>query len=258
MSQPRIYPKVASDVFFAQGGWAASFLGIMLIIQVVKMVFATFNDSDPSSYYVATFIASNIFMLVIGIISPMGFLPHFVSNGVTRKDYFKGTIIGTIGVAFAIPIVSAVVSSLQNFIVKLLNMQVSMEPFVGKGADGEGDFASEIILSIIFTPYVDFESNWLLAIFVFAINLFTYYIAGWLIGSAFYRFGVLGILSIPLAFILVYLEDLLLSISLGLPVPSFAGSIEISFLLSLLGIVLSIAIFCWGIRQLTKRVVVKF
>jgi len=257
MSRLRIYPKVANDMFFTQGSWAMTFLGIMLIIQMVKMVTSLFNGSDLNSYYAATFIASNIFMLVIGIISPIGFIPHFVSHGVTRKDYFKGTVLGTIGLALAIPIISAVVSSILSLIEKLLNLSLSMVPFEGKDIAEEGNLIADIILSIIFTPYVDLGSNWLLALFVFALNIFTYYVAGWFIGSAFCRLGILGILSIPAAFILIFVEDLFISISLGLPVPSFAESLEIPFIFSLAVIWASIAIVCWGIRQLTKRISVK-
>jgi hypothetical protein len=93
MKQPKNYPKVAIDMFFVQGIWASGFLGIMLLIQIVKSVLFIFNDNNGvNTYYDATFIASNIFMLVIGIISAVGFIPHYVSNGVTRKDYFKGGI----------------------------------------------------------------------------------------------------------------------------------------------------------------------
>lgn len=257
MSQPRIYLKVAKDMFLAQGMWAVSFLGVMLTIQIMKIGAWFFSGSSPNIFFDATFIAANIFMIVIGIISTIGFVPYFVGHGVTRKDYFKGTIIGTLGVAIAIPVVTAIISSLIDLLIKLVGITVQFEPFNGNEIGDEGFLPADILLAIIFTPYVDLSSNWVMSIIVFVINLFTYYIAGWLIGSAFSRLSVLGILSIPLAFILIYVEDLLLSFSLGLPVSSFVGTVEIPFIVSIIGIAVAIGITCLGIRQLTKNLVVK-
>ncbi|MDQ0229041.1 hypothetical protein [Metabacillus malikii] len=258
MRQPRIYPKVAKDMFFIQSKWAFQFLIVMLIIQVVKTVTTFFKSSNENSFYDATFIAANIFMLVIGIISAIAFLPSFVRNGVTRKDYFKGTLIGTFGVAVAIPIISAVVSTILDLIFKIMNVRVVYESFESLNVVDEGNGIADIIISIIFTPYVDLSSNWILALVVFAINLFTYYIAGWLVGAAFSRLGILGIVSIVLAFILIYVQDLLVSISFGLPVPAFLKELEVPIVFPLIGIVVAIVLVCLVIRVLTKRIIVKY
>ncbi len=258
MNQPRIYLKVATDMFVTQWVWAFKFLSVVFIIQIIKTVIALLNGSEQSSYFDVTFVASNIFMLVIGIISAIAFLAHFVSNGVTRKDYFKGTLIGTVGVALAISVVSAIVSSLLELILKLVNLQPSIAPFNGNNSADFDNLVAELVYSVIFTPYVDLGSNWLLSILVFALNIFTYYVAGWLIGAAFSRLGLLGIVSILIAFILVYVEDLILSISLGLPVPSFAESLDVPVILSVIGVLVALGIVCWIIRQLTKRMIVKY
>jgi len=258
MNQPKNFPKVASDMFFVQGMWASGFLGVMLIIQIIKLVTSTFSNQEVNTFFVATFIASNIFMMVIGIISPIGFIPHYVGNGVTRKDYFKGTIVGTMGLSLAIPVVSAIVSSLLNVIVNLFNIQVTVASFENASNEADGNFVGDLVTSVIFSPHVEFSSNWLLAIFVFALNIFIYYVAGWLIGAAFSRLGVIGgLLSILIGFIVIQAEDILLSTSLGLNVPSFIGDIEIPFFVSIVGILLIVAICLWLIRQLTKRIIVK-
>lgn len=253
----KVYRKTANDMFFAQGSWAFGFLSVVFIIHIVKMVVSYFTGSEINPYYVTTFIASNIFMLVIGIISPIGFIPYFVSLGVTRKDYFKGGVLGSAGVALAIPIVSVIISLLFGLFEKLLKLSVSMGPFAERDPAEEGNFVGDLVQSIIFTPFVDLSENWLLALFVFALNIFTYYVAGWFIGAAFGRLGIFGILSIPFALILIFAEDLLLSLGLGLPVPSIATSIEMPLILSLLVIAFILAVFCWAIRQLTKKMVVK-
>lgn len=259
MKQPNNFPKVASDMFFVQGIWAVGFLGILLMIQVIKTVTSIANDGTVNTFFVSAFVASNIFMLVIGIISAVGFIPHFVSNGVTRKDYFKGTIAGTAVLALAIPIVSSLVTIVFSLILKLLNMQPQLQSMRNIESDPDGSLVADFILSIVFTPYVDYSTNWLLAILVFALNIFTYYIAGWLIGAAFSRFGVVsGILSVVLAFVLILAEDRLLSKGLGLTSPGFIVSVEIPLLVSIAASLLLNAVYLWFIRQLTKRMVVKF
>lgn len=253
----RIYSKVALDMFIVQGTWAFGFMTILFFIQSGKIVLSLFNDKSVNTYFDSLFFTSNIVMLVVGIISAVGVLSHYVGNGVTRKDFFTGTMIGTIGLSIVMPIVGTIVSSLLNFIVKLINMQVEIKPYDGLINEPDGNIISDIILSVIFTPYEDPIGNWLLAIFILAINMFTYYVAGWLIGAAFGRFGIFGILSIIFAFILIFIEDILISKGLGLPVPSFMQNVEVPFILSVIGTVVLLAVFCWIIRQLTKRIIVK-
>lgn len=258
MNQPRNFTKVASDMFFVQGMWAAGFLGVMLIVQIIKIVTATFSDHEVNAFFDATFIAANIFMLVIGIISAIGFIPHYVGNGVTRKDYFKGAILGTIGLSIAIPIVSAIVTSLFSLILNLLNLRINIVSFENNVNDPDGNIIGHLVTSVIFSPHIELSSSWLLAILIFALNIFTYYCAGWLIGSAFSRWGVIGgLLSIVIGFIVIQAEDILLSASLGLNVPSFLEDFEIPIVLSMVGIILVITICLWLIRQLTKRIIVK-
>lgn len=193
-------------------------------------------------------------MLVIGIISVVGFIPHYVSNGITRKDYFKGTIIGTIGLALVLPIISAVITGAIQLVINLFNLLINLESFENPLHEADNHIVADIITSVIFTPYIELSSNWIAAILVFAINIFTYYVVGWLIGAAFSRFGVIvGLLFIILGFIVVQVEDILLSISLGLNVPGFVDEIEIPIVISIVAILLILSICLWLIRQLTKE-----
>lgn len=259
MKQKTIYPKVATDLFWVQLFWALGFLGVLLVIQIIKAILSITQGNEMSDYFDAVFIAANIFMLVIGIISSYGFLPYYVGNGVTRKDYFKGSAIASVGLSITIPIIASVISVIQVFIVNLINLTILKDSSLGNNATGgEGSIIGEIILSIIFTPFVDLQSNWLLAIFVFALNIFIYYLVGWLIGSGFYRFGVLfGLICIIIAFLVIYAQDLLLSIALGLPVQDMFASLHFPIYTAIIGIFVLIVITLWMIRQLTKRVAIK-
>lgn len=265
MKAKAIFPKVAVDLYIIQFIWALGFLGILLLIQIAKPLLAlvpllNMNDKiNVGNYFDTVFVSSNIFMLVIGIIAILGFLPYYVGNGVTRKDYFKGATIAAAGLSISIPIVASIIYALQNFIMKITNLSILKESTLANHTvDTDDGFVGEFIQSIIMTPFVELESNWLLAIIVLALNIFTYYVVGWLIGAGFYRFGVLiGLLCIALAFIIVYTQDLLLSIALDLPVDDMFTSLDFSLYPAIVGTLAIIGITLWIIRQLTKRVPIK-
>lgn len=263
MIQKSIYPKIASDLFWAQLFWAFGYLGIMLIIHIVKIVLAVVNNVEMKDYFTSVFFSSNIFMLVIGIIASYGFLQYFVSNGATRKDYFKGTVIATIGLSLVIPILTSVITMIERVIFKVMNLQYSDMHLLTDNSMGDtvgdiGDIIGTIIQSVILTPFVDLQSNWFLAIIVFALNIFCYYLIGWLIGAGFYRYGgVLGLAFILIAVGAIFVQDSLLRSVLDLPLNGMVASVEIPFVVAVLGIFVVIGVVLGLIRQLTKRVTIK-
>lgn len=254
-----IFPKVATDLFRAQLFWVFAFLGIMFVVHLIRVVFSINSDDDLEAHFVSAFVSSNIFMLVIGIISSYGFLPHYVNNGVTRKDYFKGAAIASVGLSIALPVISSIISAIELFILKLFNLSIEFTTTFGERIDIEEDqIISEIIQSVTIAPYVDPQSNWLLAIFIVSLNLFMFYLLGWLIGSAFYRFGVIiGIVFSAISIVIVLLENALLSIGLGLTVSESFSSFDFSLSISILGVVIIMIVVLWLIRQITKSVTIK-
>ena len=265
MKLKAIFPKVAVDLYIVQLIWSLGFLGILLFLQIAKPILTmvpllNMNDKiNVGNYFDTVFVSSNIFMLVIGIIAILGFLPYYVSNGVTRKDYFKGATIAAVGLSISIPIVASIIYALQNFIMKITGLQiVQKSTLANQAVDTDDGFIGELIQSIIMTPFIELESNWLLAITVFTLNIFTYYVVGWLIGSGFYRFGVtVGLLCIVIAFLVVYTQDLLLSSTLGLPVHDMFTSLDFPLYLAIAGTLALVGFLLWMIRQLTKRVPIK-
>ncbi len=212
-----------------------------------------------NSYFDAVFVSSNIYMLVIGIIAAYAFLQYYVSSGVTRKDYFKGAAIASVGLSFSIPIIASVIAALQIFIINLMNFPIlTRSQLANRFTEDDGNLIGNFIQSIILTPFVDLQDNWLVAIVVFASNILMYYLVGWLIGSGFYRYGVLpGLLCIVIAFVVLYAQDLLLSIALDLPVHDMFASLDFPVFVSIVGIVILVSIVLWMIRQLTKRAPIK-
>lgn len=259
LKKANTYPKVATDLFWVQLFWAFGFLGIMFVIHLIKLVMAINSNNGIEIYFVSAFVTANIFMLVVGIISSYGFLPYYVSNGVTRKDYFKGAALASVGLSIALPVITSIVSVIELFILKMFNMSTLFTTTFGERVNMEDDgIVTDIIQSIIIAPYVDPQSNWLLAIFIVILNLLTFYLLGWLIGSAFYRFGVIvGLVFIAISVVLVLLENALLSIGLGLTVPDRLSSYDFALPISIIGVVVMIVIVLWVIRQITKRVAIK-
>ena len=258
----RTFLKVAKDMFWVQMSWAFGFLGIMLAINIFKIIRATIQGNGVDNYYNSVFVAANIFMLVIGIIS-IYFLPHYVENGVTRKDYFKGTFIASLGLSVIVPIITISISTLQLFILKNIDKisfkEADINSIVSEINLDIGDMISDAVTTIILTPYVDPQSNWMLAIGIFSLNIFIYYLIGWLISASFYRFDTLtGLGFILIAFIILTFEDTLLRISLDFPVANRFSILEsLPFGVTVLGILFLILVSIWIIRTLTKSVTIK-
>jgi hypothetical protein len=256
MKNNSIYLKVARDMFIIQLTWALGFLGIMLLIHIVKLVLASIQGNGIDYYFDSVFIATNIFMLVVGIIS-VYFLPHYVENGVTRKDYFKGAVLGAVGLSISIPIITFLVSRLSNFIVSKID-SVSFRAQIINDVESDGNLIGDIVQSIILSPYVDPDNNWILAIAIFSLNIFIYYLAGWFISSGFYRYHtVIGLVFILFTLIAVTLKDTLLRNLLELPVLDRFSAIDFPDMIAIPGLIIISAIFLWLIRLITRRVTIK-
>ncbi|WP_078382070.1 hypothetical protein [Sutcliffiella halmapala] len=256
MKQHAIFPKVATDIFFTQLKWASGFLGVLFIVNIGKLVLSSIYGYEAEGFFSSIFVAGNIFMLVVGILA-IYFLPHYVGNGVTRKDYFTGTVLASIGLSITIPVIAFLVSILEQFILNMVNIALRAQTI--NDVDIDDNIIGDIVQSIIITPYVAPQQNWLLAIGVLSLNLFINYLIGWLISSSFYRLNVVaGLGFILLAINIKMLKDTFLRISLDLPVPGWFSNLD--FLpsgIALVGILLLVIISIWLIRLLTRRVSVK-
>lgn len=250
-----IYSKVALDLYKIQFSWALSFLGFFIFLQIARPIvamipFINMNKKiNFGNYFDTVFTFSNIFMLVIGIIVASSFLSYYVRNGVTRKDFFKGATIASVGLSISIPIVSSLFYTLLNIFIKFTGFPfMENSELTTRVIDSDDGFVGEIIQIIILPPFVTLESSWLLAMALFTLNVLTYYVIGWFIGSAFYRFGVpIGLVSILLSFIVIYMRDFLLN---------HAMNSDTSLLLAFFGATAFVMILLWLIKQFTKRLAI--
>lgn len=262
MKKKLIYPKVAVDMFFVQGGWTLWFISIMTIIHIVKAVVSLKTGSTHEPFFVSFTMSSNIYMLVIGIIAAYAFLPYYVKNGVTRKDHFKGATLGAIGLAMAIVMSSAVIAGLEWLILSLANHPLEIDnSAIHALTEGDDDILiAQILKMVVAVPFVDYSSNWFLAFGLASLNLYTSYIIGWLIGAGYYHSGwIAGFGFIALSIILMSAWDLLWGSKLGAPVSTWleVEAFDLPVVVSLICSLVVIVFILWIIRLLTRRVTVK-
>lgn len=251
--------KVGLDLFSAQLIWTFWALGIFLLINIVKITF--FSQVD--SYYNAGYVSANIYMLVIGIIA-INFLPYYVENGITRKNYFIGNVLASIGLSVVIPILIYLISLLEKFIVHtftsiVLRDSILEETMTEVTTDIDGNMVGEIILSFILTPYIHPETNLLLSLGLFSLHILIFYLIGWMIGAAFYRLGVIGgLIFIVIGLFLVAVKDSMTRLMLDQPLfQNFTALSNIpknSVLPIIFAVILVIIIL---IRLLTRRAPIK-
>lgn len=107
--------------------------------------------------------ATKGYMMVIGILATPIYLPLFVTHGTTRRDFVKGSL------AFAALLSVAATAVLY---LSYLLQEAGAQPYkIGQGH--------------LFTAL-----NQPLLIFVeYSLLLMAFFVSGWLIGSAYYRFG---------------------------------------------------------------------
>lgn len=258
MKQTTTYSKVATDMFWVQSIWTGGFLGILLLINIGKLIINGVNGTEADGFFNSIFIASNVYMLIIGMIS-IYFLPHFVGHGVTRKDYFIGSTIAAFALSIAIPLITFIISLLEKFILNIVDISYSVTQI--NDIDLDGNFIGDLVQSVILNPYVDPHHNFLLAIFVMSLNLFLIYLLGWFISAAFYRFDfTVGLGAILLALTFKLMKDSFLRMALDLPTYGwFANTLsDLPTSIAWISILVILLLSIWLIRLLTKRVTIKY
>lgn len=263
MNKGKKHSKIAFDLFAAQGGWTVWFLGIVTIIQIIKTIISIKTGSTQEDFFVSSFVSNSIYMFVIGIIAAYAFLPFFVKNGVTRKDYYKGAILAVIGLSFALLIFSLVIAGIEHGIMKIAHLPMVFDNSSAEllGQDEGDGLIAMIVKMIVVSPYVSLEANWLVSIVLAYLNMISHYVIGWLIGAGYYRHGwIAGFGYIAMSIVFMMGWDLLWGSEMGEPLSSILGviSFNIPVLVSIIGSILIIAFVLWIIRILTRKAVVKF
>src|SRR5690625_325254 len=228
MRKPNSFLKIGTDLFSLQLMWTFWALGIFIIVNILRLVFLDYTDSLYSGGY----IAANIYMLVIGILA-FNFLKYYVENGVTRKTFFFGNLLASVGLSIVIPILIYAMSFVEKILLNRFTSIVLRDDTLDKAVQEvtfeiSGNFIGEVIQSLILTPFINPESSLVLSLALFSLHIFMFYIVGWLIGSAFYRLKVIGgLLFIAIGIILIMVKDSLIRLSLDLPLFQNFSMLEI-------------------------------
>ena len=244
--------RVSTEMLGVQSGWTIWFLGIILVTYFLRFFFFVKNGNSIDNYFTQGYVASNIYMFVIGIIASIGALQFYVQNGVTRRDYFYGTAIGTFLLSVVLALAIMVIDWLTSTIIDILHVPIELKHMPDIAADADDPWIAKIVISIISAPYV--AGGW--SVFTFILNLFFYYLNGWLISAGFYRFGGLyGLAFIALSIFFfitrayIWGEAVFDSIPVGPFDVPVVGSFAVTILLTVL--------ILWCIRLLTRRVPIK-
>ncbi|REJ22114.1 hypothetical protein [Caldibacillus debilis] len=266
MKQRSVSAKIAIDMFAVQMGWALWYLGIVTMIQIVRLIFSAKNGSRIEDFFLSTGQSANIFMFVLGILAVYAFMPAFIRNGVTRKEFFKGGIAAAAGLALALPLIAGGMALAERSLVRLADLPVSYHSadMIDSGGDSPSSWVRTIIRMIIVPvfdiPLADLQENGLLAIALHALNLAFFYLSGWLIGAGFYRYGGpagLGFIVLALFFFhlraFLWKKEAAESLKQWLPVDTFSIPLP-GFIFASLALIF---IMAWLIRLLTRRVAVK-
>lgn len=230
--------KLGFDLFYIQMQWSLWYIPIVLISYFLVLRFAPNIEERNLNLIYYIFQPSKIYMGVIAIISCFAFMGYSVKNGITRRDYFWGSALASVGVAFSIMILSAILAG----ILEVLGLVQTY---------------SSIIDSIVI---LDTTTLWIVSILSLGLILLSYYIAGWIVAVGFYRFGgIIGIGFVVVALLFVSITELIwegevthpLGALFEISLPGLSVSVSILVSLTL------IAIGLYLIRYLTKRVAVK-
>lgn len=251
--------KVAEDLFWVLAMWAVWFLGITLIINIVKSIIGAISSSEVDSFYNVVYVLGNIFIFIIGLLF-ITFLSNLVENGVTRKDYFIGVLFSSAAISIIIPPISWVISTIEKYILGLF-LDISYAESSINSLDFDGNFIGDLIQLLIAAPYTSPDSNLILSFALFSFNLFVYFTLGLFIGSGFYRFGgTIGMfVLIPIAILFNVIIDAFLRKTLDLPLVSWLAMVDnMPMGIAFSAAIAATVILLVAIRYLTRKVAIKF
>jgi len=234
MSNNNVISKIARDTFSIQLKWSVWFISIVFFIFVVAKFFMTDTEGLDENFLNISIPPSKIFMLVNGILVSFTFLEHYIGLRVSRKQFFYGIVMSSIGIAIALTMIVLLFQGLAYLI---------------------GDFTPLNLGQLGI-----FEDGSLSTVVKHIFNLFSYYGIGWIISSGFYRYGGwggIGLVLVGIAFMagieLIWEGNLSNTMFNWLNIQLSDFNLMLSMILSILLIFLNY----WLIKRLLARVPTK-
>ncbi|GEL77287.1 hypothetical protein [Tenuibacillus multivorans] len=152
---------VTKEMYLEQLKWSVWFMVFLILARVGYYVLASFRDElNPIEPFISfSADVTVVYMLVIGLFSTYAFLGPMVSHGISRRDYYQGTIFSLIGLTGSFFIATVLLSLLETIAFQLIDPSIS-------------------ISSAVLTTYAEYVTA-----------LFFSYIIGWFITLGFYRYA---------------------------------------------------------------------
>lgn len=145
------------------GYWAIMLTVYAVIITVVVAV----GDTDVSIWATSGGSAPKYFLLAVGVMLTTVFLPTYVGNGVTRRDFALGASLYNLAVAGVYAVLMTLGFLVEHAIYTSADLMGGLtDPYPVRAlGDGLETFVAELLVGL------------------------AYLCSGWLMGSCFYRFG---------------------------------------------------------------------
>lgn len=237
MKAKSISLKIAKDMFIEQLKWVGWYAVIITIIHILFSVLVKEIDSNIGDLLSFSYVSTPITLLIMAIVAGYTFMTFFLRNGITRRDYYFGAVLGALALSVALILLFGLVSVIEGAAFLAAGIKVTVDP----------------ILS-------NFNIASFAMIISYVLKVFLFYLVGWFIFLGYYRYGW----KIGIGFVLLSLgalmfnsilwndgqiEESIHTMEMGVffaeYIPSLLGTIAVALLL--LGL----------IRLVTKNIPVK-
>ncbi|QQK80816.1 hypothetical protein HUG20_13540 [Salicibibacter cibi] len=217
--------------------WTMWVVGIFLLIYIaVQIVSINVSGMMETTILDAAMQPARVFLFVTGVLSMGGFLSEFVSNGVTRRDYYLGATYTLFFLGFVMTLLAGSLYGLERLLFSLTGWDQWLS-----GAAVAGDETVILTLGMVFFQFV------------------IWYLLGWFISAGFYHHWLLGFGFIAVSIVAITINDYVWGETAGtltffhwlLPVEQFSVGLAIST--SVILIILLVTLM----RKLTKNAVVE-
>ncbi|WP_028593435.1 hypothetical protein [Paenibacillus assamensis] len=231
---------VGLSMFHTIGTWMVWYIGILVVLHIGSIVVTYYTGDDVKLSHAAliqgeagwsilnsALTSSKVFFLICGLLSMGGFIKYFVSNGVTRRDYYKGTAQSILYLSLSFTAAVAILYGLEFLIMNMIGLE------------------RNIHVPIVFYLKMLFD-------------VILFYVVGWFIAAGFYRMNVwLGMAFIAIAVWIAFIQSGIWGESVPIPLYKLMNIYEVSTWLAVLISVVLIVGVSMAIRLLTKEVRIK-
>ncbi|MFB5660315.1 hypothetical protein [Alteribacillus sp. HJP-4] len=217
--------------------WTAWFVSIFILSHIVLLIiFANVDGSMEWTVLETSVQASRIYLLVLGIMTTIGFLPYFIENGVTRKDYFFGMAGAFVTMSVILTIIIGIMIGLERVIFSFMGWNQLFGDSVA--ASSGGGLAAMFAMTFF--------------------QLIIFYLIGWFISTGFYRFHwLIGLGFIALGIVMIAMFNYVWGIEDHIPWLSWIPVGEQTTFTAVFLTIIMASILTTIMRLLTKNAAVK-